>query len=96
MAHSVTNINLRGRLTQIIVLIALILAGVLLSQFANAQIFGNKSKIDKPKYRISVHKNGSKACSILHKKRNSQPTVVASNRSATKRNSRKPMAETEN
>lgn len=98
MAHHVSNINLRGRLTQIIVLVILILSGVLLSQFANAQVFGKKSRFDKPKYRITVHNNSSKVCSILNKKRLSKPktAMFASNKTYSSKRNRKALAETEN
>ena len=100
MAHQVTNINYRGRLTQIIVLLIMILCGVLFSQIVEARnrppFEKPKYKIDRPKYRISVHKNGGRTCHILNKKRHAKQNngLFASNKS--KRNNRsKAMAETD-
>ena len=99
MARHVANINYRGRLTQIIVLLTMILGGILFSQFAEARhkprFEKSKYKIDKPKYRISVHNNAKKVCSILNKKRHAkQNSFFASNKS-NKRKSSKAMAETD-
>jgi len=70
MATNISNINVRHRLTQVVVLILLILAGMLFSQVADAR---PKPKFDKHKYRIQVHKNSDRSCYILHKKRTSGP-----------------------
>ena len=99
MANHISNINFRGRLTQLIVLLVLILCGVLWSQFAEARhkprFEKAKYKIDKPKYRISVHNNAHKVCNILNKKRHSrqQSSFFASNRG--KRSRTKALAETD-
>ena len=83
MAH-ISNINVRHRLTQVIVLVVLILVTMLYSQIARAEWPGRKPHFDKPKYRIAVHKNSGKVCSILHKKRMAGPrhTLFASSRRA--------------
>jgi hypothetical protein len=68
MAHNSTNINIRYRLTQVIILVLLVLAAILFSQVANA---GPKPKFDKHKYRTEVHKNSHRSCYVLYKKRTS-------------------------
>jgi len=100
MANNISNINFRGRLTQLIVLLVMILAGVLWSEFAEARhkprFEKSKYKIDKPKYRISVHNNAHKVCNILNKKRHArlQSSFFASNK-GSKRSRTKAMAETD-
>ncbi len=101
MAHHVTNINLRGRLTQIIILVIMILCGVLFSLFAEARhkprFEKSKYRIDRPKYRITVHNHAGKVCSILNKKRHSKQKssfFSASNKSG-KNNRTKAVAETD-
>ena len=100
MANHIANINYRGRLTQIIVLLVMILCGILFSQIAEARhkprFEKSKYKIDRPKYRISVHNNARKVCSILNKKRHSKQSssFFASNKS-NRRKSSKAMAETD-
>ncbi|MBY0433108.1 MAG: hypothetical protein K2U26_03265 [Cyclobacteriaceae bacterium] len=93
MAH-VSNINVRSRFTQVIVLIVMILVCILYAQLANAQRPAKKSGFNNPKHRVSVHKNSDKACFILHKKRTSMPRhpLFASN---NRRSRVKPMAETD-
>jgi hypothetical protein len=94
MSHHVSNVNIRHRLTQIIVLIIVILACMLFAQFAHAQRSIHKARFDKPKYRATVYKDSDKACYILHKKRTSvpkHPLFAFAKRSKTN----KPMAETE-
>ncbi|NOT76714.1 MAG: hypothetical protein HOP08_17440 [Cyclobacteriaceae bacterium] len=90
---STSHINVRHRLTQIIVLVVVILATMLFSQVAKAQ---GSMRYDKAKYRIQVHKDSNKTCSILKKKRNSQAKhpMMASARRSSK--SRAVLAETEN
>ena len=92
MAH-LSNINVRHRLTQVIVLIILILITMLFSQVAHAQWPKKMARFDKPKHRIAIHSNSGKACYILHKKRTSMPKhpLFASSR----RSKIKPMAETD-
>jgi|GEM_PF-1264126 len=91
MAHNVSNINVRGRLTQIIVLLVVIVITLLFSQVAKAQ---GTVRYDKAKYRIAVHKNSSKSCHILYKKRMSRAKhdMIASSKRSTRS---KAMAETE-
>lgn len=93
MSHHVSNINVRGRLTQIIILIVIILACMLFSRLAHAQHLAKKIRFDSPKYRITVHNSSGKACHILKKKRMSihkHPLIAANRRT------RKPQAETSN
>ncbi len=92
MQH-ISNINIRHRLTQVIVLIILILITMLFSQVARAQWPKHKARFDKPKYRIAVHSNSAKACYILHKKRISMPKHPLF--AVSKRSKSKPMAETD-
>lgn len=87
----VSNINVRGRLTQVIVLVAVIVITLLISQVAKAQ---GSVRYDHKKYRIAVHKNSHKACFILNKKRMSRAKhdMIASSRRSSKN---KAMAETD-
>ncbi|CAN5383362.1 hypothetical protein BH10BAC4_BH10BAC4_02840 [soil metagenome] len=87
----VSNINVRHRLTQIVVFIVLVLASMLYAEVTNAQ---GASTIDKPKYRIQVHKDSNRTCYILHKKRTARPKqpLFASSRRSSKS---KAMAETD-
>ncbi len=82
MAHHVANINVRHRLTQIIILVVMILAGMLFSLFAQAHRGPRAPRFDKPKYRVSVHSNSLRVVKILYKKRMSGPksSLMASNR----------------
>jgi hypothetical protein len=67
------NINLRSRVKQIMVLAALILAGIVISQSLQAQDFHrSKAKHFKSKYKSQIKIN-SKVCSILAKKRTQEP-----------------------
>jgi hypothetical protein len=67
------NINLRSKVKQLLVLAALILAGIVISQSVNAQGFHkSKSKHFKSKYKSQIKIN-SKVCFILAKKRTQEP-----------------------
>ncbi len=93
MAQHLSNVNVRNRLTQVIVLVVVILITMLFSQVAKAQ---GSIRYGKAKYRIAVHKDANKTCYILHKKRTSRAkqNMFAS---ASRRPSRSktPLAETE-
>ncbi len=93
MAHHLANVNVRHRLTQIVIMVILILAGVLFSQVVNAQHSNQQVRLDKPKYRVKVHSSAGKVCYILFKKRTAVPhhSLLAFNR----RNKQTPMAETD-
>ena len=93
MAHA-PYINTRHRLTQIVVMILFILAGLLFSQFAQGQSLSHKIRLFKPNHNVAVHKNSDMTCYILHKKRTSPPKhqLIASSKRAK---SSKPLAETD-
>ena len=84
MTRYLANINTRNRLTQIVILIIMILAGVLFSEVSHAQVSRQShKKFDLRKYRTVVHSNAQRAVMVLHKKRNStskNPTFFASNK----------------
>lgn len=86
--------NTRHRLTQIIVLVLLILAGLLFSQVAKGQSISHKIRFFKSNYHVAVHKNSDMTCYILHKKRTSPPKhqLIATSRRSK---SSKPLAETD-
>ncbi|MCA6380332.1 MAG: hypothetical protein IM574_03275 [Cytophagales bacterium] len=64
------NVNLRSRVKQLLVLAALILAGIVISQSVNAKGFHkSKAKHFKSKYKSQIKKINSKVCFILAKKR---------------------------
>ena len=95
MENIASRINIRQRLTQIIVLVAFILAGLLFSQVAQAQSnHGHKIRLFKGKYNIAIHKNSDRSCYILHKKRTSMPKhpLIASSK---RPKSNKALAETD-
>ncbi len=83
---TMSNINVRHRFTQVVVLVLLILAAVLFSQVANA---GPKPKFDKPKYRTQVHRAAGRSCVVLTKKRKEGPgrPLLSSHRRMKKANS---------
>jgi hypothetical protein len=70
MVH-LSHINIRHRLTQVIVLIVLMLITTLWAQVARAESEwpGRRSRFDKPKYRAKVHREAGRVCHILRKKR---------------------------
>jgi hypothetical protein len=74
MVH-LSHINIRHRLTQVIVLIVVILASMLWSQVAKAEGEwpGRRSRFDKPKFRAKVHREAGRVCNILRKKRHASP-----------------------
>lgn len=82
MSTYMETINLRHRLTQVIILIVAILACMLFSQTAQAQKASKKIRYDHPKYKIAIHKSSHKSCYILYKKRISanKAQLLASNR----------------
>ncbi len=87
-------INIRHRLTQIVILVVLILAGLLFSQVAKGQSVSHKIRLFKSNNHVAVHKNSDMTCYILHKKRTSPPKhqlIATSKRSK----SSKPLAETD-
>ena len=97
MAHNVSNINTRHRLTQVLILVITIIVFVLASQLANAQRSHKVKytiKYTKAKHRSSIHKNSDLACYILHKKRTSIPKhpLIASSKHS---NNNKSLAETD-
>jgi hypothetical protein len=70
MVH-LSHMNIRHRLTHVIVLIVLILATMLWSQVAKAESEwpGRRFRFDKAKYRAKVHREAGRVCHILRKKR---------------------------
>lgn len=73
MSTYMETINVRHRLTQVIILIIAILACMLFAQSAQAQKAPKKIRYDHPKYKIAVHKSSHKSCYVLYKKRTSAP-----------------------
>ena len=72
-SKSLSNINIKGRLRQAIILITIILVGMAISNSIQAQDFHKaKSKHFKSKYRTQIRTN-SKACAILARKRTHEP-----------------------
>ncbi len=82
MTTLASNINVRHRLTQVIVLLACIMLCMLISQFAEAGRGPKPKNFDKPKYRVCVYTNSSRVVKILYKKRMEAPksSLMASNR----------------
>ncbi len=82
MAAQLAQINVRHRLTQIIVLVVSILACMLFSQYAEAKPEPKPPRFDKPKYRTSVHSNSQRVVKVLYKKRSSamKSSMTASGR----------------
>lgn len=78
--RGISNVGIRSRLKQLIVLIIAIVVGVLLSQTVNAQ--NGPPRYRHAKHYFKVHKSGEKTCQILSKKRTQQPKAhsVASRR----------------
>jgi len=67
------NISIKSRVKQVLVLVALILAGIVISQSLQAQDFHrSKAKHFKSKYKSQIKIN-SKVCTILAKKRTHEP-----------------------
>ncbi|NOT76715.1 MAG: hypothetical protein HOP08_17445 [Cyclobacteriaceae bacterium] len=92
MAHQLSTVNFRQRVTQLLVLVILIIACILFSLPADAQRANRKAK---SKNHVSLFKSKSdKACYLLYKKRTSNPkrSLFAS---APRRAKYKPMAETD-
>jgi hypothetical protein len=90
-SRGISNVNLKSRIKQIVVLIAVIFIGVLVSQAVQAQ--GKYHFKNATFTKIKYHRlmKSEKACSILAKKRHQKPksTTFASNRKPKYR----PMAE---
>lgn len=62
------NLNVRHRLTQVVIFVACVLVSMMISQVAE----GSKPKpqrYDKPKYRVVVHTSSQRVVKILYKKR---------------------------
>jgi hypothetical protein len=94
MAH-VSNINVRHRLTQIIVLFVTILACMLFSEFAQAR--PKPPRFDKHKYRVSVHSNSFRVVKVLYWKRKSGPKANTSSSmmASGRKNKKQAQAETD-
>lgn len=72
-SKGIANINLGGRLKQIVVLIIIILIAVIISTTTQAQDYHkSKSKHFKTKYKTQI-KTNAHVCDILAKKRAKQP-----------------------
>ncbi len=83
MTTLASNINIRHRLTQVIVLLLCIMICMLISQFAVAGRNHKPPRFDKPKFRVNVHISSNRVVKILYKKRMEAPrssSMVASNR----------------
>ncbi len=90
---AIAYMNVRHRLTQIIVFVTCILLCMAIAQFAEAGR-PKPPRFDKPKYRVSVHSNSNRVVKILEKKRKDYPkssSLFASNRKGRS----KPQAETD-
>ncbi|NOT73931.1 MAG: hypothetical protein HOP08_03315 [Cyclobacteriaceae bacterium] len=96
MKHTLPNTSIRARFTQVAIMAIVIIVGIMLSQPAEAQRAGRKSKSSKT-IRISSKSNSNKACYLLYKKRTSgssqKRSTIASAR--TRKPKYKPMAETD-
>lgn len=88
----ISNVSVKNRTKQFLLLVIIIVIAVLIAQAASAQHNFHKSRIVHHKivYKVQVHKSG-KICNILNKKRNyvAKASFFASNR----RSKPKPMAE---
>ncbi len=95
MAQNISSINIRQRMTQAMVLIIVIIAGILFSLPAEAQR-GNRKMKSSITRQVSSKSKTNKACYVLYKKRTSSKNrpVLASSRSSRK-SKYKPMAETD-
>ncbi len=87
MTTLASNINIRHRLTQVIVFIACIMICMLISQFAVAGRNPKPNRFDKPKYRVCVFRSSNRVVKILYKKRMDVPksSLLASNRKSRNR-----------
>lgn len=79
----ISNVSLKNRTKQLLLLAIIIVIGVLISQAASAQHNFHKGKRVNHKivYKVQVHKS-DKVCNILNKKRHSvdKPALFASHR----------------
>ena len=77
-----SNINVRHRLTQVIILVACVMLCMLISQFAVAGRNPKPPRFDKYKFRVNVHINSNRVVKVLYKKRMEAPksSLLASNR----------------
>lgn len=85
--------NIRHRLTQVVVFVACVSICMLFAQVAEAGR-PKPPRFDKPKYRVSVHRNSNRVVKVLYWKRKDAPrtnSMVASSR----KNRNKPQAETD-
>ncbi len=72
-AKGLSNVNIKGRVKQILVLLAVILAGIAISHSTHAQSYHrSNAKHFRNKYKIQI-KNNDKVCTILAKKRTQEP-----------------------
>lgn len=95
MSPYLQTINIRHRLTQVIVFIVVTLACFFFSQVTQAKNSTKPPRFDKPKYRICVHKDSNKVVKILQWKRKNpyqSPLLASNKRSKAKA---KPQAETD-
>jgi hypothetical protein len=92
VSAGISNVSMKNRTKQVLLLVIAIVIGVLISQAASAQRHFHKSKIvhNKIVYKVQVHRS-NKVCDILSKRRNyvAKPSFLASNRKPKY----KPMAE---
>ena len=92
VSAGISNVGMKNRTKQFLLLVIAIIIGVLITQAASAQQNFHKSRIVHHKivYKVQVHKSTGKVCHILNKKRNYVPKAFfASNRKSKP----KPMAE---
>ncbi len=95
MAQQLSNINIRQRMTQVLVLIILIIAGMLFARPADAQSVNRKLKNITTK-QFSSKRTSNKACYLLYKKRTaSHNRSVLVSAKTSRRTKYKPMAETD-
>lgn len=92
VSAGISNVSMKNRTKQVLLLVIAIVIGVLIAQAASAQRNFHKSRIVHHKivYKVQVHKS-SKVCDILNKKRNyvAKTSFFATNRKPKY----KPMAE---
>lgn len=62
------NLNVRNRLTQVLIFIVCLLISMILAQAAEASK-PKAPRYDKPKYRVVVHTSSQRVVKILYKKR---------------------------
>jgi hypothetical protein len=62
------NLNVRQRLTQVVIFVACVLLSMMIAQVAEASR-PKPPRFDKPKYRVVVHTSSQRVVKILYKKR---------------------------